>query len=115
FKLRDGRFFDPSQWILAVTVSEFCTRGRVEIAALSPGNKDFAVLEQRRRVTGACGVEAACESPGPARRVVQFGARGDNDIAVNSPCNKDHAVLWQRRRVHITCSVEAACGSPGPA
>ena len=53
----------------------------------SPCNKDHAVLQQRRRVTITCGVEAACGSPGPARRVVQFRARG-SDVADNPPATR---------------------------
>ena len=36
----------------------------------SPCNQDHAVWQQRRRVIDTCGVEAACDSPGPARRSV---------------------------------------------
>ncbi len=38
-------------------------------------DEHLAVGQQRRRVKIACGVEAACGRPGPARRIVQFRAR----------------------------------------
>jgi hypothetical protein len=44
FKLRDGRFFDPSQWILAVNVSQFRPPQNTEICVNSPCNKDNGVL-----------------------------------------------------------------------
>jgi hypothetical protein len=72
--------------------------------------------KQRRRVNKTSGVEAASNSPAPARRIVQFRARKNVVLeeAMASACNKDHAIGEQGRRVIIARGVEAASGSPGP-
>ena len=46
----------------------------VRAPPLSPCHQHLAVGQQRRRVKIACGVEAACGTPAPARWVVQFRA-----------------------------------------
>ena len=67
----------------------------------------------------ACCVQAARDSPTPARRIVQFRAREDvgrgETGAIMSPGNKDHAVGQQCRCVKSACGVETADDSPGPA
>ncbi len=51
-------------------VVQFRARESIEAVISSTRNQDHAVGQQGRRVESACGVEAACETPGPARRIV---------------------------------------------
>jgi hypothetical protein len=51
-------------------IVQFRARRSIEGAIKSPCNKDLAVGQQSGRVKIACCVEAASESPGPARRIV---------------------------------------------
>ena len=52
---------------------------------ITPCNQHHAVGQQGRRVTMACGVEAARGRPGPARWVVQFRARKSAASGGNPP------------------------------
>ena len=89
-------------------------RSREVAGAITACDEHLAVGQQRRRVTIACGGEAAGGRPGPARRIVEFRAR---EIAVvvaarlrRAPCR------WAATSpCEIACGGEAAGGRPGPA
>ena len=89
-------------------------RSRERCCHLTACDEHLAVGQQRRRVTIACGGEAAGGRPGPARRIVEFRARESADCC-QSACDEHLAVGQQRRRVTIACGGEAAGGRPGPA
>ena len=76
-------------------------------------DEHLAVGQQRRRVSSACGGEAAGGRPGPARRIVEFRAR--EKPMPSTACDEHLAVGQQRRRVKLACGGEAAGGRPGPA
>src|SRR5262249_23014528 len=56
------------------------------------------------------GVEAACECPTPARRIVKFCTREDNDV--EATCNEYLAIGQQGRGVVMPAGVEAARDRP---
>ena len=84
-------------------------------AVVTACDEHLAVGQQRRRVTIACGGEAAGGRPGPARRIVEFRAR-ESASRYRAACDEHLAVGQQRRRViEAACGGEAAGGRPGPA
>ena len=85
---------------------------RVPLIAVTAGDEDLAVGQQRRRVEVACGVQAAGGGPGVGRRVVQLRAGQIAAVAVAAG-DEDLAVVQQRRRVIEACGVQAAGGGPG--
>src|SRR5262249_17023864 len=73
--------------------------GEIAAAAESPGDEDFAIAQQRRRVTITPRHHRRCRAPGVGRGVIEF--RADASAALESPGDEAFAIAQQRRRVKI--------------
>src|SRR5947208_1162815 len=68
-----------------------------EVASCTKTSCDehFTIGQQRRRVLVACGGEAAGQSPGPARRIVEFRARESTAEIIIETSRDEHLAVRQ--------------------